>query len=402
MEFYFSTGKKKSAPVSSETHEERATTLEKIFKAMGVDYTGESIAVDIEADKALTYAAVFGAVKAISEAVGSLPARIMKEDGDALLYATDSQYTAILRQPNEFMSFQTLREVMLVNALLWGNGIAKIERSNGGKTMALVPIASHRIKDIKLVEGKRVFHVEGFEKPLLNDEVFHIMGPTIDGIKGLSVIEYHRRTFGLGVTSQEFNKKFYERGGFFKGFLQLAGVLSGRTPKQVSDEWDGNWGGPSNMFSTPVLQNGMDYKSVSLPQRDAQTIEMAKFTIEDVARIFNVPLPVLKINDKSSYNSLEQQNIDFVTYNLRVWVKKIEDEFDRKILRVETSNFLRINLDGLLRGDTAARSEFYWKMFQMGAMNPNEIRRLENLNPRPDGDEYFTPSNMINAQQQAL
>jgi HK97 family phage portal protein len=340
-------------------------------------------------------------VKVISESISTLPVGIYQRDGQTVNRLDDHRFSRILTKPNEYQDFQTLREVLMMNALLWGNGIAEKVRDRNGAPIYLRPIMAKYIQDIKLLEGQKVFVIEGREKPLLGSDVLHIMGPTIDGICGLSVIDYHARTIGLGVTSQEFNKKFYERGGFFKGFLQLAGVIGkDSSPQQISQDWDAKWGGPNNMFTTPVLQNGMDYKSVSLPQRDAQTLEIAKFNVEDVARIFGVPLPKLKAMDKTSYNSLEQENIAFVTDTLRVWAKKWEYALDQLMVpEIDKGAYFRVNLEGLLRGDSKSRSDYYWRMVQMGAMSPNEVRALENMNPREDGDIYLTPTNMITNEQ---
>jgi HK97 family phage portal protein len=215
------------------------------------------------------------------------------------------------------------------------------------------------------------------------------------------MIEYHRETLGLALENRNFQKKFYKNGGFMKGFLKVAGKLGEGKPKSISEEFDQNWGGPDNMYRTPVLQSGTEYVPVSLPQRDAQTLEQANASIEDVSRILGVPAHKLANNDKTSYASQEQENQSFVQDNLRVRAKEWEVEYDYKLLLNKPGLESKMNFEALLRADTKTRMEKYRVMFNAGAINPDQIREFEGMNPREDGGgkEYFTPMNLITNEQ---
>jgi HK97 family phage portal protein len=140
---------------------------------------------------------------------------------------------------------------------------------------------------------------------------------------------------------------------------------------------------------------------VSLPQKDAQTLETISSSIDDVGRILGVPVHRLMSGDKTSYASQEQENLMFVQDNIRVRVKEWEAEFNHKILLDSDRFEARMNLESLLRADTRTRIEKYRVMFNAGALNPDEIREMEGKQPRGDegGKQYFTPVNLITGEQ---
>jgi HK97 family phage portal protein len=184
---------------------------------------------------------------------------------------------------------------------------------------------------------------------------------------------------------------------------QLAGVLStdqALTQDQVqrlTESWSKRYSGAGNRNKTAVLEVGMKYQAIGLSPADAQYAQTAKLSIEDVSRITGVPLHMLSQLDRATFSNIEQQSIEFYQNTIRPWAKRIEEEFTRKLIP-ETDKgraYIRFNLDGILRGDTVARSNYYRTMFNIGALSPNEIRRLENMNTVEGGDTYYVPLNMV-------
>jgi HK97 family phage portal protein len=116
-------------------------------------------------------------------------------------------------------------------------------------------------------------------------------------------------------------------------------------------------------------------------------------TVEDIANITGVPLPLLSAGDKTPLNNLEVLNRLFVQYTLRAWCKRIESEFNSKLFSINQvgTTFVRFNLDGLLRGDTQSRANYYKELYNIRAISPNEIRALENMNPYDGGDQFGLP-----------
>ena len=125
-------------------------------------------------------------------------------------------------------------------------------------------------------------------------------------------------------------------------------------------------------------------------------MELRLFQLEDVARWFRIPQHMIGNLANATNNNIEAQGIEYVKFTLLPWIKRIEAEFNRKLVPYNELGKTRVkfNVETLMRADSITRANFYNIMFNVGALSPNDIRRLENLNPRPGGDEYFTPMNL--------
>ena len=160
----------------------------------------------------------------------------------------------------------------------------------------------------------------------------------------------------------------------------------------------GRVSGVRNAGKTLILDAGVKYERMGLDLEEAGLIPYRNMAVDDAARIFGIPAHLLAQLDRATFNNIEVMNTQFVTLCLRPWAVQMEQEFSRKLLsgneKQNRSHYIRINLDGLLRGDTESRASYYNTMFNIGAMSPNDIRDMENLNRRPEGDQYYTPLNM--------
>jgi HK97 family phage portal protein len=237
-------------------------------------------------------------------------------------------------------------------------------------------------------------------KILQSYEILHIPALSTNGYSGISPVRAHMHSIGLGMAATEFGATFFGNGSNLAGVLEHPGKISDEAIDRLREQWHSKYGGVDNSHKTAVLADGIKYNRIGVPPNEAQFLETRQFQIEDIARIYNVPPHKIKHLHRSTYNNIEQQNIEFAQDTIRPWVKKIEEELDRKLFRTDERGkyFTRFNIDGLLRGDYKTRMEGHYRMFQMGAINPDEIRKLEGMPPRPDGkgDQYYVPVNMEN------
>jgi HK97 family phage portal protein len=212
----------------------------------------------------------------------------------------------------------------------------------------------------------------------------------------MSVITAAAEAIGVGLNSQKFGKDFFGKGTLMAGYLSTDKSLNPEVRKNIGASWSDNYSGQKNQFKTGVLDEGFKYNRMSIAPNEAQFIETRKFSIEDIARFFGVPPHKIAHLEKSSFNNIEQQNLEFVIDTLRPLATKIEQEYNRKIFTEAEKGqlYVKFNMAALLRGDTKSRGQFYKDLFYIGAMSPNDIRELEDVNPRSGGDEYFTPVNM--------
>ena len=140
-----------------------------------------------------------------------------------------------------------------------------------------------------------------------------------------------------------------------------------------------------------VLEGGTTWQSLSINPEDAQMLESRRFSVEEICRFFGVPPHMVGHTENSTSwgTGLEQQTLAFQKFTLRRRLKRIEQAVNKQLVsegdRVR-GLFVEFNLEGLLRGDSASRSNFYQSGLSNGWMTINEVRRLENLPPVSGGD----------------
>jgi HK97 family phage portal protein len=139
-------------------------------------------------------------------------------------------------------------------------------------------------------------------------------------------------------------------------------------------------------------------------RNDAQFLETRTFQVQDVARIFNIPPHKLAELSRATFSNVEEQERQYVGDCLQPWVENWEQELEYKLFLPEEQGEyqIRFNVDGLLRGNTQARAEFFSKMFNIGVLSINEIRTIENFSTiGPQGDEHYVPVNLQTAEKAA-
>ena len=207
-----------------------------------------------------------------------------------------------------------------------------------------------------------------------------------------------RKTLGEAINTLKYGNDFYRNGARLTGVIEVPQKLDTDALKNLRQSWSDLHEGPKAKTGTAILEQGSTYKPISLSPVDADFLQNRKFGVEEIARIFRIPLHLLQHLDRATNNNIEQQSIDYVVNTLRPWIKRHEQEYNRKLFTAndkEQGYFVRFNMEGLLRGDSKSRSEYYSKMFNIGAMSQNEIRNLEKMNPIEGGDTHYTPVNLV-------
>ena len=181
------------------------------------------------------------------------------------------------------------------------------------------------------------------------------------------------------------------------GILEHPGTV--KDPQRVRESWTAAFDGSSNANKVAVLEEGMKYTPISISPEQAQFLETRKFQINEIARIFRVPPHMVGDLEKSSFSNIEQQSLEFVKYTLDPWVARWEQAIVRSLFSADekTQYFVKVNVDGLLRGDYQSRMNGYAIGRQNGWMSANDIMELENLDRIPEeegGDLYLINGNM--------
>lgn len=366
--------------------------------------------VRIDHESAMTYSAVWRAIALISESIATLPWSVRERSingrGQVVTEPlfTHPAATILGTSANpEIDSFQ-FRQALVAHALAWGNGYAEIVRDMSNRPVELWNIEPERVMLDRNSAGELFYIVRNGSNadaaiPAAN--MFHLRGPTYDGLIGYSVISYAARSIGLGIATEQFGADFFSNGATASGVLQHPERLGDEAIAHLKASVKETSGG-NNRHAPMILEEGMTWKQISIPPEDAQFLETRKFNVSEIARWFNVPLHKLHEMDRSTFNNIEAQNIDFVTSSLMTWIRRLEMEANIKLVARQARGrvYTKINMNGLLRGDTAARGEWYKSMANLGVFSVNDILELEDRNPiGPEGDKRMVQMNLTTLEK---
>jgi HK97 family phage portal protein len=214
-----------------------------------------------------------------------------------------------------------------------------------------------------------------------------------------------KNAIGLAIATEEYGSKFFANGATPGAVLEHPGLI--KDPEKIRESWNKAFRGSANANKLVVLEEGMKFTPISIAPEQAQFLETRKFQIDEIARIFRVPPHMIGDLEKSSFNNIEQQSLEFVKYTLDPWVCRWEQAMCRALLRPEEKShyFIKFNVDGLLRGDYKSRMDGYAVGRQNGWLSANDIRELENMDQIPDeegGNLYLINGNMTKLQDAGL
>lgn len=352
--------------------------------------------VQVSEDNALTFSAVYAAVRVISETIASIPLNVYQYDGETRVKAEGHPIQHLLaKAPNPVSSSFTFREAMAANLVLHGNAYAKIELNAAGRPTSLIPL-NPMLVEVKVLDGEKVY-VFNDKETYLDYEVLHFVGLSFNGLTGKSPIQVAREAVAIGLAAQEYGARFYSNGANTGGIITAPGRLSIEAIKRLKESWNRANAGLNASHGTAILEEGMKYEKVGLDPEAAQFLQSRKFQVNEIARIFRIPPSYLADLDNSSTRAnVEQQAIAFVRDCITPYVRRIETELNRKLFREDEANYYAyFTVEGLMRGDLKGRYDAYATARQWGWLSVNDIRDLENLNPVEGGDIYLQPLNMV-------
>lgn len=349
--------------------------------------------------RSVQLSAVWSCVRLISETVGYLPKNVMRElaGGGSELNDTHPAARLLRFKVNPEMGADQWAELMLTNALLWGNGYSEIDKDASGRVIAIWPMMPYSVRPARNSDGV-LFYLfkgdDGQERNIPADRIFHLKALTFDGIHGISPIDYHARTVGLGITQEQYAAAFFGHGAWPGGFIKPNQVLTEEAVKQWKESFESTHKGAGNAFKVGLLPFGSDWVPVSVDNEKSQALETRKFQVIEICRLFRVPPHKVFDLERATFSNITEQNIEFIQDQM-AWVRRFEQECDDKLLGSQPKLFTKINVNALLRGDPEKRGSFYEILHRIGAASINEIRNWEDLNPIPDGDNHFIQANMM-------
>lgn len=353
----------------------------------------------VSPESALRVAAVMACVRVLSETVASLPLIIYRRlPNGGKERATDHPLYNILHdQPNSWQTSFEWREMLQSHLALRGNAYNEIVWDSRA-VKQIVPLNPARMQIDVADDHSMVYLYQektGGRRPIPASDILHIRGLSSDGVIGLSPIALADKTIKLAMSAERYGASVFDSGGTKRLALKYPGQLSPDAKTRLAQSMDRTYAGKA---STIVLEDGLDATAIGMTNEDAQFLDVRKFQINEIARLYRVPPHMIGDLERATFSNIEHQAIEFVVHTIRPWLVRWEQAITRDII-VESERktyFVEFLVDGLLRGDSISRTMALKNQFMNGAINLDEWRAIENRNPLPDGDGqvHYVPVNL--------
>lgn len=362
-----------------------ADTIIDLFGLSGSSAAG--VAVTIES--ALGVPALWAAVNFMSGTMAGLPLHVYKKTAEGREKVVGGLSSILHDAVNDECSSFEWRKYSFDRVFTGGRSLTFIERNVTGRIINLWPLNPAEVK-VKRKGGRKVYelHQRGKTTAYAAAEIIDIpFMLDADMITSRSPILTNKDTIGLAIAATNYGSKFFNNGGV-PPFVMTGNFQTGTALNRASADLelavktaakDGRLALtlPAGHVITPI---GAD------PDK-SQLVELKRFLIEEIARIYSLPPNFLQDLSNGTFSNTEQQDLHFVKHTIKRWVEQVEQELNLKLFgRNSNSQYVEFNLDGLLRGDFKARMEGYATAIQNGVLKPNEARRQENRPDDPQGN----------------
>lgn len=356
-----------------------------------------SVGINVNENNATTLSSVWACIRILGNFMGMPPFSVYYRDKDGNRFKDrDHPLQHLLHdEPNRLMSSFFWRSTTEAHATLWGNGYSIIHRDKYEKPGEL-ELVDHPTKVTPFIYQNELWYdVKGYNLPIRAADMFHIAGPGFNGIQGKSVLSMAAEAIGAGLAQQEFTNRFYANGSSMDGVLKTAQKLNPDIKKRLEDDWAGKYSGLNKSHKTVILEAGLDYQRIGIPPVDAQFIQSKEFTVEEIARFFNIQPHKISLLKDATYTNIEHQAMEFITDTMMPRYTVWEQEANRKLFTAAERGkyYTKFNTTSFLRGDAKARAMYFRIMTDAGIITINEARDLEDMNRAEDGDMHLVQLN---------
>lgn len=379
----------------------------------GADADEKLSAIDTSGNNALKYNVIFASNRVLGETMASIPIAEFKKVDDKTREKTDDTglYDILHASPNDEMSSFNFHEMAVSQINFGGNLVAKVQKTRLGEILGLYPYEWQKVQFDREKEGSRrlQYVVENgtTEKKIMyrtgtdgKPDIFHVPGPSMNGVVGMSAIQYAAGSIRLGMTYEQLGNNMFKNGTFPSGIFSHPKTLNKDAYDRLKSDLEAKYGGIMNNGKPILAEDGLTFTPIKISLVDAAIIESRTFQVQDAVRSLRVPLHLIQELSRSTNNNIEHQSLEFTMYTMLPWCKRFEQCINCQLLTKDQRKagyYFEYNISALLRGDSKSMAEAFAIGRQGGWLSVNDIRRLLNMNPIPNGDIYLQPSNMIEA-----
>jgi HK97 family phage portal protein len=369
--------------------ESRAVSYQSVWGSGGDWSTGQSWAgKHISQTQSLQISTVYACVRLYVDTISTLPIGAFRR-ADGVRRPTARPMW--MDEPYPGVPWSTHVQQGLVSLLLNGNWYTRVYRNAIGEPVALLVLNPLLVEPQQTSDGRVVYVWNGGETVIDQNDMLHLTELLMPGeVKGVSRIDSVKQELGLAQALTEFAARFFSNGAAIGGVLETPAVMTKEQAQQAKDAFESTHRGAGKAHGVAVVGGGGRFVKTSTDPDEAQMLESRAQSIENIARVFRVPPPKIGITTPGSmsYASVEQLNMAWTIDSVRPYVEKIETAYSRLMPRGE---FSKINIDALLRGDTASRYTAYSQALDAGWAATNDVRRLEDMPPVEGGDVLRVP-----------
>lgn len=373
--------------------------IEKYFR----DLLSTDITVTPESAEKL--GAVAAAHRIFTNSIAGMPFMIRQKVGESRT-EPDHKISRVLKvRANEFMSPFVCMKTIASRAFWHGTGYAYIERDKSGQISEIIPIPVIPKISVNPKDSVRWYKFDVpadnpqskiISRSFTDSQLLIYRFESYDGRSGRGILDLAKETIDTDLRAQKYSNKFYKNSARLSGVIETPAELKKEYKDSLQAAWETKYSG-DNAFKVAVMDLGMKFTQLGITQQDSQYIETRGFSVEDISRFTGIPGYMLQVG-KQSYQSNEQQQLDFVVNTLTPHIIQIEQEWMYKLYStadIEAGFYLKMNEAALLRGDSKSRAEFYFKMLGMGLESQDECRAYEDKSPLPDkmGQDYWMSKN---------
>ena len=369
-----------------------------ISTGLGATFTTSSLSnsgVVVSETTALNSAAVFRAIDNLGDGVAMLPTQEFTVEGDMLIKSIDGPIVDLLEnEPNPEQTPYTFKKWMQNNIVMRGNGYAQIMRDANGYPIQLWPLRADLVEMRRLKNGDLIYlhNTENGQQSVIREEnMLHIRGFHASGLVGIALLKIGEQAIGSAVAKSQYTDSFFKNGAVPDYALVHPGKLTPQAQDNLRREWEAQYGGSSNAHKIGILGEGTEVKMIGVNPQDSQLIASSTFSVQEIARVFNMPPHRVMDLSNAALANIAQQGVEYITYTLGPWHVNWSQQLEHDLYSRDTRMGFRIIFDTshFLKSDPKQMNETLRTSVQGGFRTPNEARKMIGLNPHADGDHLF-------------
>jgi HK97 family phage portal protein len=362
--------------------------------------------IEVTADSAIRMSTVYACVRLLGDTISSLPlgAYVRRGRNRISYISAFGEQPEWINKPNPEATRLEFFEQVISSLNIHGNAFILTVRDDMDEVRELYCVHPEDIRIERPGPGEPIIYkmrdsVGAYSRILTSKEMLHIPMFRLPGsLYGLGPIAAARLTIGAAMAADTYAAAYFGNAANPGGVIEVPNELTEEQASDIGRDWNITHTGPYRAGKIGILSGGATFRPLTLNAQDAQLLEARRFNVEDIARLFRVPISLLghPVAGSMSFASVEAQNLSFVQHSLRPLLERLEQALSG--LLPEPEGFIKFNLDALLRGTTLERFDAYTKGLREGFLSLNDVRSVEDLAPLGEaGDQYRVPLQNIDA-----